>query len=349
VLAGLAHPRAVAFPANSQQQAIILPANPGLAGAMGNTPGVGSRQGGNSPFTVGGGNASFDSEGAPLGGGTALPYPTTGAIPMPNRIGNSGGISADANGKPSLGFNLADVAGPTAWQVSGDQTVASQLTNLMRSDNPIIQMARTRAMQSANNRGLVNSSMALSGADAAAYEAMMDVAKQDASTNASAAQTNTNAQNQFTSAANDFTRSGYMADFNLDANNWAAWQDFERERQRMALQSEYGDTDQDREFAQSDRQGYINGINQARSDWAAKYAAIASDSNISPENRDAALSGLASSYNTTIRQYASFLGWDPASWVIDYSVPNPDADKPTEPENIPGSTSGDGFRFGDGN
>lgn len=237
---------------------------------------------------------------------------------------SSGGsfTSGSSGGRPSLGFNLSQVAGPSQWTVGGDQTVANQLQALLRSDNPLIQQARARALQEMNARGLSNTSMAQSAADSAAYDVALKIAQQDANTNASAAQTNTAAQNQFTSDANAFVRNGYMADFNLSANDWAAWQDFQRQRELLLLQQQQGNTDADRNFDRSNKQAYINGINQARSAWAEQYANIANNPQISADNRDASLSGLSAAYNTTIRQYASLLGWDANSWLIKYEVPS---------------------------
>lgn len=248
----------------------------------------------------------------------ALAQSGSGAPASPGGVSASGSSSS---GAPKTGFNLSAVAGPSQWEVNGNQTVANQLQSLLSSDNPLIQQARTRALQEMNARGTLNSSMAQTASDSAVYDAMMKVAQQDASTNASAAQTNTAAQNQFTTDANAFIRNGYMADFNLDANNWAAWQEFQRQRELMALESQYNNASTDKNVAQTNQQAYINGINQARSAWADKYAAIANDPNISPENRTASLSGLATAYNTTIRQYAGLLGWSPDSWLINYEVP----------------------------
>ena len=242
--------------------------------------------------------------------------------------------SFSSSGSPSLGFNLSNVAGPSEWDVAGNQTVANQLTNLMASDNPLLQQARARAMQQSNARGLSNSSIAQTAGDAAAYDAMMQVAKQDASTNATAAQSNTAAKNQFTTDANTFLRNGYMADFNLSANEWAARQDFARQqeyaRQDFARQQEYarlqaelakGSTATANE--QTNRQGYINAVEKARTNWAIQYKELMADPNMSAENKKDSIKNLAASYNSQIKAYTGLLGWDYDKWDIGYTDDTP--------------------------
>lgn len=272
------------------------------------------------------------------GGASASAKPVTGGYGgtsgWSSGVGGSSGFST--GGAPSLGFNLSNVSGPSQWDVSGNQTVANQLTALMASDNPLIQQARARAMQQSNARGLSNSSIAQTAADAAAYDAMMQVAKQDAGTYASAAQSNTAAQNQFTSDANAFLRNGYMADFNLSANEWAAQQAYARNREAQREQNAFNLAAMERENelnkgnttsanAQSDKQGYINALNQSRNEWSSKYAGVMADPNMSPENKKDALKSLAASYNTQIKAYTGLLGWDYASWDIEYTVDEPAA------------------------
>lgn len=244
---------------------------------------------------------------------------TTAASGLP--VGTTTGTSTYSSGSaPSLGFNLSDVAGPSQWDVSGDQTVANQLTALMASDNPLLQQARARALQQSNARGLSNSSIASTAGEAAVLDVLMNIAKQDASTNATAAQSNTAAQNQFTTYANAFLRNGYMADFNLSANEWAAQQEFARQQELARLQAELNATSNTTQTNNNLQQGYINALNESRKNWAIQYKELMADPNMSPENKTAAIRGLATSYNTQIKQYTGLLGWDYASWDIEYDT-----------------------------
>jgi hypothetical protein len=92
---------------------------------------------------------------------------------------------------------VAQLGQPQAWGVTSDQTVEGRLSSIMNANNPIIQMARSQAMQTANGRGLLNSSMAGQAGEAAAFQSAMPIAQQDASTAAKAASYNADEANQF--------------------------------------------------------------------------------------------------------------------------------------------------------
>lgn len=86
---------------------------------------------------------------------------------------------------------------PTTWTTTPDQTVAGQITNLTDPNSPIIQQARTRALQQANSRGILNSPMAMTGADSAAYDAALQIAQADAANASKVAGYNADTSNQF--------------------------------------------------------------------------------------------------------------------------------------------------------
>lgn len=69
---------------------------------------------------------------------------------------------------------------PSAFQVTPDQTVEGRLSGIIAADSPLMQQARTRAMQYANSRGLINSSMAAGAGESAMIDAAMPIAQQDA-------------------------------------------------------------------------------------------------------------------------------------------------------------------------
>jgi len=104
-------------------------------------------------------------------------------------------LSTSTPANPVAGYNANTVAAPTNWTVDPSQTAAGQLSSLTSQDSPLMQQARTSALQQMNARGILNSSMAVGASDAAAYAAATPIAQQDASTNAAAAQTNAAAAN----------------------------------------------------------------------------------------------------------------------------------------------------------
>jgi hypothetical protein len=87
-------------------------------------------------------------------------------------------------------------------------SVSGQMDTLLSKDNPYIERARAKAAEVANSRGLLNSSMAAGAGEAAAIDAALPIASQDAGTYSqqrlanqgasnTAGQFNAGAQNQF--------------------------------------------------------------------------------------------------------------------------------------------------------
>jgi hypothetical protein len=62
-----------------------------------------------------------------------------------------------------------------------DDSVANKVTGLLATDSPLITQAQTKAKASANQRGLLNSSMAVQAGQEAAFSAVLPIASQDAS------------------------------------------------------------------------------------------------------------------------------------------------------------------------
>ncbi len=90
-----------------------------------------------------------------------------------------------------------DVDAPT-------ETVAGQMDALLKSGSPYIERAKAGAAQTANARGLLNSSMAAGAGEAAAIDAALPIASADAAAYGTAARENqgyTNTAGQFNAAA----------------------------------------------------------------------------------------------------------------------------------------------------
>lgn len=66
--------------------------------------------------------------------------------------------------------------------VNPNSLVANQLTGLLDQNSPYMQQARLSGMNTANSRGLLNSSMAAGSAQQAAIQAGLPIASQDAAT-----------------------------------------------------------------------------------------------------------------------------------------------------------------------
>lgn len=94
--------------------------------------------------------------------------------------------------------HLPAVPEPTLRGEPGElETVAGQLSQLLREGSPYISEARQQALEIANRRGLLNSSIAADSALRAVYAAALPIAQADATTYSIAAREDVQAQNLF--------------------------------------------------------------------------------------------------------------------------------------------------------
>ena len=146
--------------------------------------------------------------------------------------GGVGGAPSAAQPQPPRGIvesamsQTLPTAGPTHWSVSPEMTVQGQLRTVMDSNSPLMQQARTQGLQVANERGLLNSSIAESAAMDSMYKAALPIAAADATTYAKSASENagnaTNITNNNTSAATSIANTAANNEtsrFNNAANN----------------------------------------------------------------------------------------------------------------------------------
>lgn len=141
----------------------------------------------------------------------------------PLTLAQASQLGAQQQNKPQVTTYKPTLLGaPTPWNVTADQTVEGRINNLVDPNSPIIQQAMARAAQASNSRGLLNSSIAATAGQSAAFDAAIPIATADAATAAKAAGYNADEQNQF-----DVQNAGYgnsAGQFNASANNQAASQ-----------------------------------------------------------------------------------------------------------------------------
>lgn len=133
--------------------------------------------------------------------------PTTGLInTAPGSTTTTPGTSPASGGPgaPVTGYNPAtanaSTAGttnynPNAFSVTPNQTVAGQIQNIIASGSPLMTQAETNAKNMMNQRGLINSSQAITAGDSAVLSAATPIATADANTYNTAATNTTQAQN----------------------------------------------------------------------------------------------------------------------------------------------------------
>ena len=110
-------------------------------------------------------------------------------------------------------------AATTAWAPDKNSTVQGQVANITAAGGPLMQRAETKALQGANSRGLLNSSIAVSAGQSALYDAALPMAQQDAVTFAAAGKRNADAADTVSLANAGAANSN--AQFNANSQNKA--------------------------------------------------------------------------------------------------------------------------------
>lgn len=118
-----------------------------------------------------------------------LNIPTLQPIAVPDAKDPYKTTNATASTATATGYD------PSAFNVTKDQTVQGQLTDLIDKNSPYMQQAQRRALQGMNDRGLLNSSIAVGAGQDAAIQAALPIAATDAGTFNQAMTNTVNAQN----------------------------------------------------------------------------------------------------------------------------------------------------------
>lgn len=108
----------------------------------------------------------------------------------------TGLINTQAVTQPPAATYTGNQATAADWEVKPNQTVQSQVKDIIATNSPLMQQAETRALQKANTRGLLNSSLAVGAGQAAVLDAATPIATADAATNARSAEFNAGAKQQ---------------------------------------------------------------------------------------------------------------------------------------------------------
>lgn len=133
---------------------------------------------------------------------------------------------------PGFQANPAIAAGPTLIDPSAlthriidkpTETVAGQLGSVLAADGPLMQQARAQAMTQANERGMLNSSLAASAGEDAMISSALQVATPDAGYYNHASDYNAAAENQATmynaTTQNDFAKQAIQTAADTAARN----------------------------------------------------------------------------------------------------------------------------------
>lgn len=178
--------------------------------------------------------SDFDSNGLPISGVQPIydenGYPTfvwsktdtpsaSSAVNQPVQGQSASTSTGGGGGSGSSGGSSGMPSTPKAvtGKVKKKMTVAGQLEGLLSSDSPYINEAEARAMQTANARGLLNSSIAASEGEKAAIQSALPIASQDASTYFNQSLTNQAAKNRMLELGYSGQLQSYLQSMNIEA------------------------------------------------------------------------------------------------------------------------------------
>jgi hypothetical protein len=218
--------------------------------------------------------------------------PMAGAKALTTAENNAPPSSSPAAALTPLSINKTDPTtsmtgySPTTRSIDPNtQTVNGQVNGILSQNNPLIQTARTQAAQTANARGLTNSSMAVQSGEQAAINTALPIAQSDAAIQNDVATHNmdtTNAATQFSAGAQNTG-----AQQVLQGNQATGLQTLVGQQQQ-ALQSLRGDQAQ----AVAKIQGQYGTLMQTSRDasqqfstFASTIGAIMADPNMTPETK----------------------------------------------------------------
>ncbi|MDH3386887.1 MAG: hypothetical protein OEN02_03195 [Gammaproteobacteria bacterium] len=159
----------------------------------------------------------------------------------------------------------------TLGEVNKESTVEGRLGGLLSQNNPYIDRARTAAAQTANRRGMLNTSMAAGAAEGAAIDRALPIAQQDARAFLEQQFLNQGYSNEESKhlANASITRENLAAGFEQDTNQFNAQQSFEAQKLNQAAENRasemYAAEANKNNFAQlsADLQGQLKGIDSA--------------------------------------------------------------------------------------
>ena len=238
----------------------------------------------------------------------------------------AGATGYDAASRAATGYD-ASQAGLTNWNVAAPQTVQGQMTGILAANSPLLQQAKAASLDQMNQRGLVNSSMAVGAGEQAVIQSALPIAQQDASTYANSGQFNATAANQNSQFNTGQQNTGLQ--FSANASNQAGAENMAAQNQALGFTAGAQNT---ASLTNAGAQNQALGFTAA----AGNQASIA---NAGAENQAAQFT--AGSQNTASQQYASTINANVSKMLdqsMQYALANADAATKVELQQLDATT-----------
>ncbi len=240
-------------------------------------------------------------------------------------------------------YNPALLTDATRWNITPEQTVQGQLSNIINQDSPLMQQARTEGLQLANQRGLLNSGMAVGSAQGSLYKTAVPIATSDADVNARSAGYNADEANKFTltnqqaanqaaqfGAGSKLTQSESAADRALREklqSSQQTWQSGENTADRALqvqqdlfqanVQASLADINNQAGFDKQSQQTYGN-LSQ---ELMRQMAAINADVNMNQQSKDYAINQLMQTYKANVSMLSAVGSVPDVSQLLTFEQP----------------------------
>jgi hypothetical protein len=214
-------------------------------------------------------------------------------------------------------------------------TVRGQITGLLSKDSPYMQRARARGLSHANARGLLNSSMAGGAAHAAAIDAALPIAQQDAGTYAEQGFRNQDAANQSrafnASAQNDWG----LAQMDIGSRERMQQADIASREQIAQWDREVRENIAAIEMDAQTRAQFLESTNELMQQYQIQFQEIATNKDLSRDARDAAWRNLREMYDEQIKLSGDMMG-------VPLTKGDYDVNEGTASWNVGGDTASEG-------
>lgn len=215
----------------------------------------------------------------------------------------NGDVQADVNAWLDANDPNRGITGGDGGSDAGSTSVQDRLDAILASDSPLMQRARTTGLQTANRRGLLNSSIAAEAAQNAMIDAALPIASQDA-----------DISNQQLMQQRDIELQQWLQQSDADLRKALQQGDLANQRWIAELDATTRRQIADLQVATADREKIGAMIAAAQQNYTSQYEAILNNPNIPAEQRGQHMTHIANVMRAAIsfieQSFGVDLTWD---------------------------------------
>lgn len=184
---------------------------------------------------------------------------------------------------------------------TGDATnsVEARLTRILGADSPLMQRARTKGLEVANSRGLLNSSMAAGTAMNSMIDAALPIASQDSQQG-----------NQRYMQGREIDNQRYMQQQEIANQRWLATLDSDTRKSLATMQENTKISIANLNLGSEDKQRIAAMVSSVQSNYTSSYATIVNNPDIPADVRDQYLTHIYSLMTNQLSLVESMYGVD---------------------------------------